>query len=232
MVQLYEMTEIDLPDRPDLWQIALDFPALSYYNGGYINGARKSRSFKEVSPMKHTQIKQMVLAALYAALICVMTLAVQIPIPSTDGYINMGDCFCLLAAWTMPPLWGIAAAGIGSMLADLIAYPVYVPATLIIKAGLAALAVLIYRAMLRNRTESNRWRLAACVVSGIVAELFMVAGYFFFNALIRGKGWAAAPSIPGNLIQGAFGIIAATAVLQLLLRNPKLRARIDGKDPS
>ena len=46
--------------------------------------------------MKHTSTFKIVLTALFAALICVATLLVQIPIPATGGYANLGDGMILL----------------------------------------------------------------------------------------------------------------------------------------
>ncbi len=37
----------------------------------------------------------------------------------------------------------------------------------------------------------------------------MVAGYFGYAALLLGKGIGAAASVPGNLVQGAVGLVIA-----------------------
>lgn len=48
-----------------------------------------------------------------------------------QGYVNLGDCAVLMSAWVLGPLYGGAAAGIGSALADLLSgYAHYVPAPL------------------------------------------------------------------------------------------------------
>ena len=36
-------------------------------------------------------------AALFAAIICVATIVVQIPTPATNGFFNLGDCFVIIA---------------------------------------------------------------------------------------------------------------------------------------
>ena len=74
-------------------------------------------------------LKKLTLAGALAALTTVFTLLIQIPSP-TKGYINLGDTVVNIAAWVLGPLYGGAAAGIGSALADLISgYTVYAPAT-------------------------------------------------------------------------------------------------------
>ena len=67
--------------------------------------------------MSDTKIRKLVLAALFAALCTIMTLVIQVPSPM-QGYVNLGDCAVLLSAWVLGPLYGGAAAGVGSMLAD------------------------------------------------------------------------------------------------------------------
>jgi uncharacterized membrane protein len=49
----------------------------------------------------------------------------------------------------------------------------------------------------------------------------MVAGYFLYAALIMTEGWAAAASIPGNLMQGLIGVVAST-MLFLAIKRIKL----------
>ena len=61
--------------------------------------------------------KNLVFAALLAAVTCVATLVIHTPSP-LNGYINLGDCFVLLSGWLLGPVYGFLAAGIGSGLAD------------------------------------------------------------------------------------------------------------------
>ena len=68
--------------------------------------------------MTDQKLRKLVLAALFAALTTVMTMVIRIPSPMS-GYVNLGDCAVLLSAWILGPGLGCAAAGIGSMLADL-----------------------------------------------------------------------------------------------------------------
>lgn len=160
--------------------------------------------------MKTNQIRRMVQAAVLAALVFAATFLVKIPSP-TNGYVNLGDCFVLASGWLLGPWYGAAAAGIGSALTDLLAgYPYYIPGTLVIKAADAFLAACIYRALKKS--------FKGMLLGGIAGELVMVAGYFAFSSLILGKGLAAALSIPGNLMQGAVGIVAGILIMQAAKR--------------
>ena len=163
--------------------------------------------------MTDMKLRKLVLAALFAALCTVMTMVIQVPSPM-QGYVNLGDCAVLLSAWVLGPWYGGAAAGLGSMLADLLSYPHYAPGTLVIKFTMAVAAAYIFEAM-RERSG----KLAAQLIGGAAAEIIMVLGYFGYASLWLGKGLAAAASIPGNLVQGVFGIAAGIAVYAVLDRS-------------
>lgn len=166
--------------------------------------------------MKNKAIYRLVLAALMAALTCMATMVIRIPSPM-GGYVNLGDGLVLLSAWLLGPLYGAAAAGIGSMMADVLGgYFYYVPGTLIIKAGIAVAAYFTARAIQGGKPGRN---VAAWIVGGIVGEAVMVLGYFCYASLFLGKGLAAAASIPGNLVQGAAGIIISVILVGLLNRT-------------
>lgn len=155
------------------------------------------------------QIKKLVLAALFAALACMMTMIIQIPAPT--GYVNLGDCAVLLGAWVLGPVWGGAAAGVGSMLADVLnGWASYAPATFLIKFAMAVLAAYIFRRMQGHRSR---------VIGAIAAELLMVGGYFIYESLVLGVGPAAVASVPANLVQGAVGVAAGLAAVLLLERG-------------
>lgn len=161
--------------------------------------------------MSDKKIRKLVVSALMAALTYVATMVIRIPSPM-NGYVNLGDCFVLLSGWLLGPWYGAAAAGIGSMLVDLLSgYGHYVPGTLIIKGVDALAAALIFRAMGRSKT--------ALLVSGTVGEIIMVVGYFFYASLILGKGLAAAVSIPGNIVQGIAGVAIGMALAMVLQKT-------------
>ena len=150
----------------------------------------------------------MVKGALLAALTTVATMVIHIPSP-TNGFVNLGDCFVLLAGWLLGPFWGFLAGGIGSAMADmLLGYTHYVPGTFIIK-GLTALIAAVLFEKLKGKGFTS------LIVSSVVGEAEMVLGYFLFASLILGKGMARALSIPGNVFQATVGIIAGIALYKV-----------------
>ena len=75
----------------------------------------------------------LVTAALFAAVIT-LTTAYLLHIPVPTGYVHLGDAFVYLAASLLPAPYAVVAAAIGAGLADLLTYPAWMPATLVIKA--------------------------------------------------------------------------------------------------
>lgn len=156
---------------------------------------------------------------MFAAFICVATMLIRIPMPIC-GYVNFGDCFVILAAWILGPVYGFAAGGIGSALADLLAgYAQYIPGTFIIKGLVAAAAALIAHAVLRK----NR-RLAGYAMGALAGELIMLGGYFLYEAAALGYGLAGAfSSVAGNAVQGAFGAGLSVILAQTLAKTGALK---------
>ena len=158
---------------------------------------------------RNETIRMLVLSAMFAALCCVTTMLVQFP--TVAGYTNIGEGMCLLAGLVLGPWYGFAAGGIGSMLADLfLGYAHYAPGTLVIKGLVALLAALLYEKLGRSP--------AARIASGVVGEIVMVLGYFGYASMLLGKGLAAAASIPGNIFQGAVGLVVGVVLVTVLER--------------
>ena len=165
--------------------------------------------------MNITKTKNLISSALFAAVICVATYIVQIPMPATGGYVNLGDCFVLTSGIMLGAGYGAMAAGLGSALADILAgYMQYTPATFIIKALMAVAAYYIYVSL--NKIFNTKHKIISKVIAVIAAEALMVLGYFGYEALILGYGIAAAGSILGNITQGTVGAVAAVALVTAL----------------
>ena len=158
---------------------------------------------------------RLVLIALLAALCCVATMVVPIPTP-TGGYLNAGDIVVVLSALLAGPVYGAAAAGVGSLLADLFAgFVIFAPGTLLAK-GLAAVVI----GFLWKKEKKT---FPAAVFACVCGELVMVLVYFLYESLCLGIGWAAAAEIAGNLLQGAVGVAGGLALYHALIRVPEIR---------
>lgn len=170
--------------------------------------------------MKNSNGFRIILTAMLASMVCVSTICIQIASP-LGGYINLGDAFVLMSAFLLGPVYGAAAAGIGSALADILTgYIHYAPGTLVIKALVALTAALLAH-MLQHRNKlpvSLKFALA-----GIPGEILMVIGYLLYAWLPLGHGAAAWATVPGNLVQAAAGILVASMLTPLILRPSEIQ---------
>ena len=163
--------------------------------------------------MNQKRIERLVLSAMFCAMVFAATW-ISVPAPAV-GNVNLGDAMLLLSAWLLGGPYSVIAAAVGSALTDLMgAYAVYAPGTLVIKALMTTVAILtlkLSRKVLRLST------LPSLLISGICAELVMIAGYYFYEALFLSLGFVgAAVNIPFNAIQGAIGLILAILCRMLL----------------
>ena len=134
-------------------------------------------------------IFNLVLAALFAALIFVLTKFVSVP--TAIGYIHPGDAAIYLAASLLPTPYALAAAGLGGALADLVGgYFVYIPVTFAVKALLA----LCFTSKKENIINVRN------IIATVVCCGITVFGYFSFEIFYYGTG--AFGSMLPNLFQG------------------------------
>lgn len=175
--------------------------------------------------VKNRHLIQLVFAAMLAALCCVSTLIIHIPTP-TGGFVNLGDTLVILAGWLLSPVYGILAAGLGSMLADIISgYAHYAPATFIIKGLMALVVGLIMRLLKKVADKKPALFPVFIAVSAVCAESIMIAGYFVFEATVLHYGTGALASVVHNLIQAAAGIIGG-ALLTTLIRRTNIKEEL------
>ena len=166
--------------------------------------------------MKTDNVKKITLTAMFMAMTCVSTMFLSVP--NGTGYTNLGDAFVLLGAFFLGPVYGTVAGGVGSALADLLAgYGYYVPGTLLIKGLCALLAALFVHKLSRGKRP-----LIFAGAGAVLAELWMVLGYFLYKWLILGKWISALESVPKNLIQAAAGV-GLSLVMFAALRKIKQR---------
>ena len=154
----------------------------------------------------NNRLRLLAYGGLGIALVAVGTIAINIPMPGTQGYVNVGDTFIFVIAAIFGPLLGLIAGGIGSALADLIlGYAHWAPFTLVIK-GLEGLLVgWIAERSSRTQTLVGRPGMLT-LLAYLLGAAWMVLGYTVVEIFIYGWG-AAVGSIPGNSVQGISSVV-------------------------
>ena len=158
------------------------------------------------------RLRSIVTASVFAAITTLATMIIKVPTFGTNGYVNIGDAAVLISAWLLGNPYGALAAGIGSGLADLLSgYPAYIPGTTVIKFVMALVAAAIFKSL-----KEKLPRTIVYIISSIVAEVLMIAGYFLYESTVLGYGTAAAASIISNAVQGITCLILGNALIHVL----------------
>jgi uncharacterized membrane protein len=160
--------------------------------------------------------------AIFAALVCIVTVLFTIPIPATNGYFNLGESIIFIAALTFGPFVGSIAGG-GAAIADLIlGFYVFAPGTLIIKT-FEGLIVGVTNTRLKQRTSSAT---LSAALSIIIGGLEMTIGYFIYEQLVLGYPIALAlAEVPFNIFQVVVGLIVAVPIMHAVFRVfPQLKS--------
>ncbi len=179
-----------------------------------------------------TRLKQIILAALFAAMTTVLTFYIKIPMH--NGYLHLGDSMIYLAAIFLPTPLAMISAGIGGMLADAIGgYTMYMLPTFIIK---ALLVLPFSNKCYKLLTKRN-------ILALVVASLITTFGYYiaevvlvslsatngfshFCEYMFSSVAWASALyCIPGNIMQ-AVGSAVVFVFLAVALDKIKIKDRI------
>lgn len=165
--------------------------------------------------VKNKAVYKISVSALFAALICVATAVFPVPLP-TGGFFNFGDCFIIVAALCIGPLWGGLAAGVGAGLSDLIlGFAVYSLVTFVVK---FLMAVVIFYVAKGIRKTGFKYDVVTVTAAAAVGEVVMIAGYFLFEIFYYGFAGAAA-DVLGNAIQGACGMVSGSLVFNILSKT-------------
>jgi uncharacterized membrane protein len=143
------------------------------------------------------------------ALVTVTTLLIQIPIPATDGFFNIGDGMIMVAALSFGPIVGAVAGGLGSALADFAGgWYVWILPTLIIK-GLEGL--------IAGRIRQSGESFFVMIVAWVMGGLAMVTGYFLVQVYLYGLAGALV-ELPFNFVQMAIGGVVGIPIAQIVQR--------------
>lgn len=166
--------------------------------------------------------KNIVLVGVLAAMVCVATTFLHVPIIG-GGYVHMGDAVIYLAAALLPTPYAMAAAAVGAGLADVLVAPMWAPFTVVIK----AVMVLAFTAK-KERLLCGRNALAV-VMAGVIG----VAGYYvaevailcFSGGELAVSAVAAVAAIPFNALQELAGGVAFL-LLALALDRMNIKKRL------
>lgn len=164
--------------------------------------SKKKRFFGYLLPNNTLSLS---IIGIFSALICILTMIISIPIPATQGFINIGDAGVMITGMIFGPIIGGIAGGVGSSLADIfLGYTIYAPATLVIK-GLEGFLVGLIADPKKKISRINYKDILAVIIGGIT----MAFGYFLYEIFLFGVSGALYEIFLNLFIQFGLGAIIA-----------------------
>ena len=164
------------------------------------------------SEKKKISVSELTICGAFAALVCVLTMFIQVQIiPAEGGMVHLGNVPLFLAAIIFGKRTGALAGSIGMALFDLMGgWVLWAPFTFVV-VGLMGYSV----GAITEKHHGFRWNVLAIVVACVLK----IVGYYIAEGIIYGNWIAPAASIPGNLVQ-----IGVAAVLVLPIAEVVRRA--------
>ncbi len=170
-----------------------------------------------------SRLKNLVLSALLAALICVATAFIKFNTGINNGYVHVGDSIIYLAACLLPVPNAMISAAVGAAFADVLAgAAIWAPFTAVIKA-LNALTVYLFYTM-RSNVKKDRILSPLTAGGAAVSGLVTVFGYLLAEGLLYSFP-TALTSVPFSIIQ-AVGSLVIFIIIGAALDKANFKKRI------
>ena len=183
---------------------------------------------------RDSRVYNVVMTAMMMCLVMVAILLLRVPIPFTQGYVNLSDAMVFMAVIILGWKYGALAAGLGSMLGDVLSgFAMWAPWSFVIKALMAIIFAMVIQTVSRGRKADSAGRanisekkyLSAEIAGMILAGAFMAAAYWFAEGIMYGNWVVAALGIPWNIGQALVGACLAV-ILNTALTKTSLRSRM------
>ncbi len=124
------------------------------------------------------------ITALMTAVVCIVTFALQVAIPDTRGYFNIGESAVFATAILFGPLIGAFAGGVGSCLADIFSgYYLYAPATLVIKGSEGFLVGFLTWGFNPRIKSEKTWKIVTTIFGVTVTLILIVIGILYYTSI-------------------------------------------------
>lgn len=157
----------------------------------------------------NNKTKLIVLNGLMIALVCIATMVIQIPIPMTEGYVNIGDSIIFITSILFGPIPGMVAGGLGSALADILTgYSHWALFTLLIKG---------FEGYMVGIVVKKNTNLIKNVFAALLGVVIMVSGYLIAGTFLQGSFIVSLGSVPSNIMQGIVSMIIGIPLASYLL---------------
>jgi uncharacterized membrane protein len=171
---------------------------------------------------------ELAVGGVFAALVCVATLAFKVDVPATKGYFNIGETVIYTAALLFGPFAGAFSGGVGAAVADLIVAPEFALGTLVVKGFEGAIVGFLGKKTIVQFSRRN-WRIFTVLLGVIVGLLLASTGSVYYIGtvpLYLGYPLPENPTltvfVPPELWYSLGGIVALLIIFMGLKIDPEL----------
>lgn len=162
----------------------------------------------------------LVRTAMMMCMIMVAIFLLRIPIPFTQGYVNLSDAIIFIGIFLLGWKYGAVAAAVGSMLGDILGgFAMWAPWTFCIKGGMAIITGMLICSLCKKEGLTDRAFVVLSILAMAVGGLFMVGGYYIAEGVMYGNWVVAALGVPWNIGQFVIGILLAVVLTESLRRT-------------
>lgn len=193
---------------------------------------------------RHSDIRSLAMASVFAALCYVGCTYLRIPIPGFTSFFHFGNTFCVLAALFLGGFWGGMAGSVGMTLSDLLnGYVDSAPRTFILKLCIGLVAGLVAHRCFHLSEGASRRRVPLSVATALSCAAGMgfnmvadpLLGYFY-KMYVMGIPQDLASSLAkisslATAVNAAVAVFSATVfylALRPALSHAGLMPRLDG----
>lgn len=163
---------------------------------------------------KRDHIIELTMSGIFTALVCLLTMYVQVQIiPAKGGLVHIGNVPLFFAAAYFGKKVGALCGGLGMALSDLLTpWAIYAPISLIVVGAMG----FVFGWIVNKKPTVVRLLLATAAALAI-----KIAGYYIGEVILYRSFAVPLASIPGNIIQIVTGAIIAIPVI--LVTRPAMK---------
>ena len=187
---------------------------------GLTQGRMKAMSNTAGGKNSNTLVTRIVFTGVMAAIICVIT---TFRIPLGQSKVHFANSMCLLAGLLLGPVWGGAAAGLGSAIYDVVlgGYGFFdALITFVSKFAMAWVTGILYQKWVLKKEEKRSWKenllplAAACVLGALTYVALYMLKTWLFKMYVEPVPADTIPTVMvaklvPSLINAAFAVVTA-----------------------
>lgn len=167
-----------------------------------------------------SKTSKLVMTAMMMCMIMVAIFLFRIPIPFTQGYVNLSDAIIFIGIFILGWKYGAVAAAVGSMLGDIVGgFAMWAPWTFCIKGGMAIIAGVLICELCKHHGMSDRKYVLLETLAMTAGGIFMAGGYFIAEGVMYGSWAIAALGVPWNICQFAVGMVLCLVLTESLRKT-------------